>query len=136
MVQPARERAQFVLFATGVLLGLVAEQVVMFSVPLLIFQDTENISVLGTSFALEWLPGLLAFPFAGLIADRDGGPRLFSRVNAGRAIVLVLVLTVCATLPSATVPALMAGAVFMSLLMAPIRLSVEKAVLLLAKKKR
>ncbi|WP_017236963.1 MFS transporter [Streptomyces sp. SS] len=133
MVQPARERAQFVLFATGVLLGLVAEQVVMFSVPLLIFQDTENISVLGISFALEWLPGLLAFPFAGLIADRDGGPRLFSRVNAGRAIVLVLVLTVCATLPSATVPALMAGAVFMSLLMAPIRLSVEKAVLLLAK---
>ncbi|WP_370415632.1 MFS transporter [Streptomyces fradiae] len=133
MVHPARERAQFVLFATGVLLGLVAEQVVMFSVPLLIFQDTENISVLGISFALEWLPGLLAFPFAGLIADRDGGPRLFSRVNAGRAIVLVLVLTVCATLPSATVPALMAGAVFMSLLMAPIRLSVEKAVLLLAK---
>ncbi|MFF3596788.1 MFS transporter [Kitasatospora indigofera] len=133
MVQPARERVQFVLFATGVLLGLVAEQVVMFSVPLLIFQDTENISVLGISFALEWLPALLAFPFAGLIADRDGGPRLFSRVNAGRAIVLVLVLTVCATLPSATVPALMAGAVFMSLLMAPIRLSVEKAVLLLAK---
>ncbi|MFE5909367.1 MFS transporter [Streptomyces wedmorensis] len=133
MVQPARERAQFVLFATGVLLGLVAEQVVMFSVPLLIFQDTKNISVLGVSFALEWLPGLLAFPFAGLIADRDGGPRLFSRVNAGRAAVLVLVLTTCAAAPDATVPALMVGAVLMSLLMAPIRLSVEKAVLLLAK---
>lgn len=133
MVQPARERAQFALFAMGVLLGLVAEQVVMFSVPLLIFQDTENISVLGVSFALEWLPGLLAFPFAGLIADRDGGPRLFSRVNTGRAVVLALVLTACAAVPSWTTPALMAGSVCMSLLMAPIRLSVEKTVLLLAK---
>ncbi|MFG2751424.1 MFS transporter [Streptomyces xanthophaeus] len=133
MAGPARERARFLLFGTGVLLGLVAEQVVMFAVPLLIFQDTKDISVLGISFALEWLPGLLAFPFAGLIADRDGGPRLFSRVNAGRAVVLLLVLAACAISPSWTTPALMAGAVFMSLLMAPIRLSVEKAVLLLAK---
>ncbi|GHI24299.1 hypothetical protein Shyd_56700 [Streptomyces hydrogenans] len=64
------------------------------------------------------------------------GPRLFSRVNAGRAIVLVLVLTVLRHAAVRDRPALMAGAVFMSLLMAPIRLSVEKAVLLLPRKKR
>ncbi|MYR84803.1 MFS transporter, partial [Streptomyces sp. SID685] len=58
------------LFGTGVLLGLMAEQVVMFAVPLLLFQDTKQVSTLGFAFALEWLPGLIAYPFAGLIADR------------------------------------------------------------------
>lgn len=132
MPQPQRHRAQRWLFGTGILLGLIAEQVVLFSVPLLIFQTTEDISLLGVAFALEWLPGLLAFPFAGLLADRDGGPRLFSRVNGCRAAVLGVVLTVCLTVPSLTIPTLMVSAVCMSILMAPIRVSVEKGVLLMA----
>ncbi|CAM5464646.1 MFS transporter [Streptomyces badius] len=129
-------RGRTSLFGAGVLMGLVAEQVVLFSVPLMLFQETGNLSVLGLAFALEWLPGLLAFPFAGILADRDGGPRLFSRVNALRALVLAVVLILCAAMPSWTTAALMTSAVFMSLLMAPIRLSVEKGVLLLAEGER
>ncbi|MFJ3937649.1 MFS transporter [Streptomyces parvus] len=129
-------RGRTALFGTGVLLGLVAEQVVLFSVPLLIFQETGDLSVLGLAFALEWLPGLLAFPFAGLLADRDGGPRLFSRVNVLRATVLTVVLAICAMMPSWTTATLMVSAVCMSLLMAPVRLSVEKGVLLLAEGER
>ncbi|MFI0817427.1 MFS transporter [Streptomyces sp. NPDC021098] len=120
------------LFATGVLLGLMAEQVVMFAVPLLIFQDTNEVSSLGFAFALEWLPGLIAYPFAGLIADRDGGARLFSVVSGGRAVVLVVVAALCLAQPSWTTAILMTSGAVLSVLVAPVRMSVEKMVPLLA----
>ncbi|WP_282776326.1 MFS transporter, partial [Nocardia sp. CC201C] len=116
------------LFASGVLLGLVAEQVILFAVPLLIFQDTGEVSTLGFAFALEWLPGLLAYPFAGLLADRDGGARLFTRVSLLRAVILLTVLLVCLAQPGWTTVALMAGGACLSVCMAPIRMSVEKMV--------
>ncbi|MEU2431338.1 MFS transporter [Streptomyces sp. NPDC007861] len=132
MVIPA-ERARRGLFAAGVLLGLVAEQVVLYSVPLLIFQDTNQVSTLGLAFALEWLPGLLAYPFAGLIADRDGGARLFSLVTGARACVLVGVVAVCLTAPGWTTAALMTSGALLSMLVAPVRMSVEKMVPQVAK---
>ncbi|MEW2619247.1 MFS transporter [Streptomyces sp. NPDC048106] len=116
------------LFGTGVLLGLMAEQVVMFAVPLLLFQDTKEVSTLGFAFALEWLPGLIAYPFAGLIADRDGGARLFSLVTGSRAVVLAVVVAVVLTRPGWTTPALMTSGAVLSVLVAPTRMSVEKMV--------
>lgn len=116
------------LFAAGVLLGLVAEQVVLFAVPLLIYQETGNVSTLGFAFALEWLPGLLAYPFAGLIADRDGGARLFSRVSVARAAVLAVVVVVVVAQPGWATAALMANGALLSMLAAPVRMSVEKMV--------
>ncbi|MEV6328809.1 MFS transporter [Streptomyces sp. NPDC051909] len=121
------------LFASGVLLGLIAEQVVLFAVPLLIFHDTQKVSSLGFAFALEWLPGLIAYPFAGLVADRDGGSRLFSRVTTIRAAVLVCVAVICLTTPSWTTGALMTGGAVLSVFVAPTRMSVEKMVPQLAK---
>ncbi|MET9390973.1 MFS transporter [Streptomyces sp. NPDC006624] len=121
------------LFACGVLLGVVAEQMVMFAVPLLIFQDTKDVSALGLAYAIEWLPALLAYPFAGLLADRDGGARLFSIVTAGRAVVLGGALIGCLAAPSLLTPILMTAAPLLSLLMAPVRMSVEKVVPQLAK---
>ncbi|MEU3026604.1 MFS transporter [Streptomyces incarnatus] len=116
------------LFGAGVLLGLMAEQVVMFAVPLLLFQDTKQVSTLGYAFALEWLPGLIAYPFAGLIADRDGGARLFSVVTGSRAVVLAVVVAVLLTRPGWTTPALMTSGAVLSILVAPTRMSVEKMV--------
>lgn len=126
----SRHRA---LFGTGVLLGLVAEQVVLFAVPLLIFQDTKEVSTLGFAFALEWLPGLIAYPFAGLLADRDGGPRLFTRVAAMRALILLSVVLVSLAQPDWTTATLMTGGAFLSVCVAPIRMSIEKMVPQLAK---
>ncbi|MFG2328770.1 MFS transporter [Streptomyces sp. NPDC048604] len=121
------------LFACGVLLGIVAEQMVMFAVPLLIFQDTDEVSSLGFAYAIEWLPALLAYPFAGLLADRDGGARLFSLTTAGRGVVLGAALIGCLAAPSLLTPILMATGALLSLLMAPVRMSVEKVVPQLAK---
>ncbi|MFC7467195.1 hypothetical protein ACFQVA_05620 [Actinomadura keratinilytica] len=80
-----RPRLHRGLFGCGVLLGIVAEQMMLFAVPLLIFQDTKEVSALGFAYAIEWLPALLAYPFAGLLADRDGGARLFRFVTAAGA---------------------------------------------------
>ncbi|MDQ0943891.1 MFS transporter [Streptomyces sp. V1I1] len=121
------------LFACGVLLGVVAEQMVLFAIPLLIFQDTKEVSALGLAYAIEWLPALLAYPFAGLLADRDGGARLFSVVTAGRAVVLGGALIGCLAAPSLLTPILMTAAPLLSLFMAPARMSVEKVVPQLAK---
>ncbi|MFJ4622042.1 MFS transporter [Streptomyces sp. NPDC088812] len=116
------------LFGLGVLLGLIAEQVVLFAVPLLIFQDTRDVSTLGFAFALEWLPSLIAYPFAGLIADRDGGARLFSRVTSGRALVLLCAVALCFAMPGWTTAILMANGALLSVLVAPVRMSIEKMV--------
>ncbi len=124
----ANPRLRRGVFASGVLLGLIAEQMVLFAVPLLIFQGTGNVSTLGIAFALEWLPGLIAYPFAGLLADRDGGARLFSRVTGGRALILAVVTLICLLAPSVTTVALVTSGAVLSVLVAPVRMSVEKMV--------
>lgn len=127
------DRSLRTVFASGVLLGLIAEQMVLFSVPLLIFQNTNKVSTLGFAFALEWLPSLIAYPFAGLLADRDGGARLFSHATGGRALLLTCVMFICLSRPSWTTPTLMTCGALMSILVAPVRMSVEKVVPQLAK---
>ncbi|MGA5222269.1 MFS transporter [Streptomyces koyangensis] len=128
-----RPRLHRGLFGCGVLLGIVAEQMMLFAVPLLIFQDTKEVSALGFAYAIEWLPALLAYPFAGLLADRDGGARLFRFVTAGRGVVLIGALIGCLAAPSLLTPILMTSGALLSLLMAPVRMSVEKVVPQLAK---
>jgi MFS family permease len=125
-------RVRLVLFGSGLLLGLIAEQLVLFAVPLLIFQRTGEVSTLGLAYAVEWLPALLAYPLAGLVADRDGGRRLFCVASLVRAGALVTAATMCLLLPGLTTPILIAGGVILSLMMAPVRMSVEKMVLLIA----
>ncbi|NML52138.1 MFS transporter [Streptomyces sp. R302] len=116
------------LFLTGVLLGAVAEQIVLFALPLLIFQKTNDVALLGLAYAIEWLPALLAYPFAGLIADRDGGPRLFSVVTAGRSVVLVLALAGCLLLSDWQTPILMSCGALLALFLAPVHMAIEKVV--------
>lgn len=119
-------------FAAGLMLGLVAEQTVMFAVPLLIYQDTGSVAWSGIAYAVEWVPALVAYPFAGMLADRVGGRRLFLAANAGRALSLLLTLVLCALAPGLALAALMVNSALLSVLVAPVRMSVEKTVPALA----
>ncbi len=121
-------RTRRALFGGGVLLGLMAEQLVLFSVPLIIFQESGRLSMLGLAYAVEWLPCLLVYPFAGLMADRDGGTRLFSLANTARAAVLGVTVVLCFAVPSWTVGVLMVNGALLSTLIAPVRMSIEKTV--------
>lgn len=119
-------------FGAGIFFGMLAEQTVLFAVPLMIYEHTRDIRFSGYAFAFEWLPALLAYPFAGLLADTIGGRRLFIRANIARATCLALAIPLCLAFPGATVWVLMACGGMLSVLMAPIRLSVEKTLRLLA----
>ncbi|WP_018929552.1 MFS transporter [Pseudomonas umsongensis] len=119
-------------FGAGLLFALLAEQTVLFAVPLMIFQLTGNVRYSGVAFALEWLPALLAYPFAGLLADRFGGRLLFRHANTARAVSLGLTAGVCWYAPMLTVWALIGNGIVLSLLMAPVRMAVEKSVPLIA----
>jgi MFS family permease len=119
-------------FASGLMLGLIAEQTVLFAVPLLIYQRTGSLAYSGIAYAVEWVPALIAYPFAGLFADRLGGRRLFRYANRVRMTCLTIAVAACFAMPSATIIALMVNSVFLSLLIAPVRMSVEKTVPVLA----
>ncbi|WP_084267839.1 MFS transporter [Azohydromonas lata] len=124
MAEPDRRRLHA--FGASLMLGLLAEQAVLFAVPLLVFQRTGSVGYAGMAFAVEWLPALLAYPFAGLLADRLGGRRLFLAANTARALVLISAALLCALRPHWTVGVLMAGSGLLSLCMAPVRMAVEK----------
>ncbi|CAA9403182.1 MAG: hypothetical protein AVDCRST_MAG66-1676 [uncultured Pseudonocardia sp.] len=123
------------LFAFGVLGGLLAEQMVLFAIPLLIYQNTGSLAALGLAYAVEWIPALIAYPFAGLLADRDGGRRLFRRSNTLRGIVLLSVASVVLLVPDLTTTALMVGGGALAVLSAPVRMCIEKMVPQLAGKR-
>ena len=128
LAHPWRLRA----FGAGLMLGLIAEQVVLFAVPLIIYQDTGSVAYSGIAFAVEWVPALIAYPFAGLLADRLGGRRLFLNANAARSACMLVAMAACWWAPAITIVALMVNSALLSVLMAPIRMSVEKTVPTLA----
>ncbi|MEV7597045.1 MFS transporter [Kitasatospora sp. NPDC089797] len=126
--RPDARSAQTGLFAAGIVLGLMAEQVVLFAVPLLIYQDSRKVSLLGLAYALEWVPYLIAYPLGGILADRDGGPRLFRYANTGRAVVLAATVALCLAEPGWTIPVLMVNGALLTTLVAPIHMAIEKVV--------
>ncbi|MDH6578164.1 MFS transporter [Kitasatospora sp. MAP5-34] len=125
---PRLRSARVGLFAVGITVGLMAEQVVLFAVPLLIYQDSRRVSLLGLAYALEWAPYLIAYPLGGILADRDGGPRLFRVANVGRALVLGSSVVLCLGEPGWTIPVLMVNGALLTTLVAPIHMAIEKVV--------
>lgn len=119
-------------FAAGLMFGLVAEQTVLFSVPLIIYEKTGSLAYSGIAYAIEWVPALIAYPFAGLLADRLGGRRLFRHANGVRMSCLAIVIFVCWLAPASMILALMINGACLSLMIAPVRTSVEKTVPMLA----
>jgi predicted MFS family arabinose efflux permease len=55
--------------------GELANQLLQFAVPLMIYKSTGSIAWSGTAFFVEWLPRLFSFPLAGAAVDRFG-PRI------------------------------------------------------------
>lgn len=121
-------RHRFCNFGGGLMFGLLAEQTVLFAVPLLVYQHSGSVGYSGAAFALEWIPALVMYPFAGLMADLLGGRFLFRNANFARAVCLVITCAACCMLPSLTVPVLMINGALLSVLMAPTRMAVEKTV--------
>ncbi|GAB4182648.1 MAG: hypothetical protein Tsb002_04220 [Wenzhouxiangellaceae bacterium] len=121
-------RWRLILFIGGIITGVIAEALILFATPLLVLDYTGMPSAAGLAFAVEWLPAVLIFPFAGVITDRLGGRHIFLYSSLLRALVVLLILWLIQLLPDYAVALLMVNAAFMSIFMAPNRMAVEKIV--------
>ncbi|MGZ2361594.1 MFS transporter [Streptomyces sp. 372A] len=59
-----------------------------YGIPLLVLATTQSAALTGTAFALEWIPRLAAFGWAGSIVDRCGAAIVFHLASLGRAVAL------------------------------------------------
>lgn len=84
-----------------------------YGIPLLVLATTRSAALTGLAFALEWVPRLAAFGWAGAIVDRRGASVVFFLASLGRALVIatgavLLYLHPAGTVASVTVMALAA----------------------------
>ena len=79
-------------FMSSLFLSRLADQIILFLVPLVIFQLTSDAALSGFAFFVETLPRFIAFPICGILTDFYSPYRLLSRSQLARFIVVLLAL--------------------------------------------
>jgi MFS family permease len=79
-------RARHFLFYGSLLLSRLADQVLLFLVPLVVYQQTSSASWTGIAFFVETLTRFVAFPMCGVLSDRHPPMRLLRQSQALRAL--------------------------------------------------
>ncbi|MEU9069917.1 MULTISPECIES: MFS transporter [Streptomyces] len=74
-----------------------------YGIPLLVLATTNSAALTGAAFALEWMPRLAAFGWAGSIVDRRGAAIVFHLASLGRAVALAAGVTLLWLHPSGAV---------------------------------
>ncbi|MFJ3656556.1 MFS transporter [Streptomyces nigra] len=74
-----------------------------YGIPLLVLATTRSAALTGAAFALEWIPRLAAFGWAGSIVDRRGAAVVFHLASLGRALALAAGAVLLHLHPSGTV---------------------------------
>jgi MFS family permease len=75
-VESSSSRANFLAFLASLFLSKIADQVLLFLVPLVVFQTTQDVGWSGLAFAAEAFPRFLSFPICGALCDRISPVRL------------------------------------------------------------
>ncbi|KJZ10834.1 hypothetical protein TW85_19115 [Marinomonas sp. S3726] len=76
------------LFFSSLFLSRLADQIILFMVPLVIFQMTGSGALSGLAFFFETLPRFLAFPIAGILCDLIAPYRIVSVSQRVRAVII------------------------------------------------
>jgi hypothetical protein len=74
-----------------------------YGIPLLVLATTRSAALTGAAFALEWIPRLAAFGWAGSVVDRRGAAMVFHLASLGRALALAAGAVLLHLHPSGTV---------------------------------
>jgi MFS family permease len=80
-------RTDYLAFFFSLFLSRLADQILLFLVPLIVFQTTNSASWAGLAFFVETLPRFLAFPVCGAMCDRFAPIRLLHISQMYRAAV-------------------------------------------------
>lgn len=78
------------LFFTSMFAARLADQFLLFVVPLVVYQITQSVALSGLAYAAETLPRVLFFPMCGVLSDRYSPLRLMQLSQIGRAVICVL----------------------------------------------
>ncbi|SDB58101.1 MFS transporter [Pseudomonas sp. NFACC13-1] len=87
-------RKDYLAFFTSMFLSRLADQILLFIVPLIVFQTTNSVSWAGLAFFVESLPRYLSFPICGALCDKFSPIRILhiSQVYRATACVAAVVL--------------------------------------------
>lgn len=91
-------RKDYLAFFTSLFLSRLADQILLFIVPLVVFQSTQSAAWAGLAFFAESLPRFLAFPLCGALCDKFSPIRLLHISQVYRALLCVLTLILFACL--------------------------------------
>ncbi|KPW20075.1 Major facilitator transporter [Pseudomonas cannabina pv. alisalensis] len=80
----------YLAFFISLFLSRLADQILLFIVPLVVFQTTQSASWAGLAFFAESLPRYLAFPPCGALCDRFSPVRILHISQACRALLCVV----------------------------------------------
>jgi MFS family permease len=89
-------RRDYLAFFISLFLSRLGDQVLLFLVPLLVFQSTNSASWAGLAFFVESLPRFLAFPVCGALCDRFSPIRILHLSQVCRAISCVFAMALFA----------------------------------------
>ncbi len=79
-------RRDYLAFFVSLFLSRLADQILLFIVPLVVFQTTRSVSWAGLAFFVESLPRYLAFPVCGALCDRFSPVRILHVSQVYRAL--------------------------------------------------
>ncbi len=79
-------RRDYLAFFFSMFLSRLADQILLFIVPLVVFQTTRSVSWAGLAFFVESLPRYLAFPVCGALCDRFSPVRILHVSQVYRAL--------------------------------------------------
>ena len=77
----------FRVFLASMFVSKLADQILLFLVPLVVFQVTQSMAWSGLAFAVEAFPRFLSFPVCGVLCDRQSPLRLLQGSQILRAVV-------------------------------------------------
>ncbi|SDZ61415.1 MFS transporter [Pseudomonas sp. NFIX28] len=83
-------RKDYLAFFISLFLSRLADQILLFLVPLVVFQATNSASWAGLAFFVESLPRFLAFPLCGALCDKFSPIRILHISQVYRALLCVL----------------------------------------------
>jgi MFS family permease len=83
-------------------LSTLGDQLLLFTLPVLVYKATGSIAISGLAFFIEWLPRIISLPIAGVFADRVGGRRVYLLADSLRACFCLLGFLVILWHPPAT----------------------------------
>ena len=83
-------RKDYLAFFISLFLSRLADQILLFIVPLVVFQTTNSASWAGLAFFVESLPRFLAFPLCGALCDKYSPIRILHISQVYRALLCLL----------------------------------------------